>query len=95
MKNIHWKAVMFAAVIAMLFGMCISLWGIGHDNIKATWIGFATIIIVCVSWWFWVMFVIRTMINHTSQTRMSISEIKQGIREVRGMVQDLDFTNKR
>jgi hypothetical protein len=95
MKNIHWKAVMFAAVIAMLVGMCISLWGIDHGNVKATWIGFATIIIVCVSWWFWVMFVIRTMINHTSQTQQGLGEIKQGIREVRGMVRDLDFNNKR
>lgn len=95
MKKIHWKSVMFVAVIAMLAGMCISLWGIGHDNIKATWIGFVTIITVCVSWWFWVMFVIRTVMTHTQQTEQGLVEIKQGIREVRSMVQDLDFINKR
>jgi hypothetical protein len=95
MKKIHWKGVMFAAVIAMLVGMCISMWGIGHDNIKATWIGLITIGTVCISWWFWVMFVIRTVMKHTAQTEQGLDEIKQGIREVRGLVQDLDFNNKR
>ena len=93
--KIHWKTVMFVAVIGMLLGLAVSLWGIGHDNIQAAWIGFITIGAVCVSWWFWVMFVIRTMIDCTDKTNTGLGEIKEGIREVRGMVRDLDSNESR
>jgi hypothetical protein len=93
--KIHWKIVMLVAVIAMLTGLSMAVWGLGFDNIKATWIGLVIIAAVCVSWWFWVMFVIRTMMNCTEQTQRGLNEIKYDIREVRGMVRDLDFNQKR
>ena len=93
--KIHWKTVMFVAVIGMLLGLAISMWGIGHDNAKAAWIGLITIGAVCVSWWFWVMFVIRTMIECTDQTNQGLTEIKNTIREVRVMVRDLDSAESR
>ena len=82
--------VMFVAVIGMLLGLAVSMWGIGHDNAKAIWIGLITIVAVCVSWWFWVMFIIRTMIECTEKTQRGLGEIKYDLREVRGMVRDLD-----
>jgi quinol-cytochrome oxidoreductase complex cytochrome b subunit len=93
--KIHWKIVMFVAIIAMLAGLAVSVWGIGHENIEAAWIGLITIGAVCVSWWFWVMFVIRTMIECTDKTNQGLSEIKTGIKEVRGMVQELDSNESR
>ena len=93
--KIHWKAVMFVAVIGMLLGLTISIWGIGHDNTQAAWIGLITIGAVCVSWWFWVMFVIKTMIDCTDKTSRGLDDIKQGITEVRAMVKDLDSTAER
>ena len=81
---------MFVAIVGMLLGLAMSIWGIGHDDIKATWIGLVMIVAVCVSWWFWVMFIIRTMIEQTDRTQQSLGDIKTGIREVRHMVRDLD-----
>jgi hypothetical protein len=93
--KIHWKTVMFVAVIGMLLGLAVSMWGIGHDNAKAAWIGIITIGAVCVSWWFWVMFVIRTMMECTTKTQQGLGEIKYDIREVRNMVKDLDSGTQR
>lgn len=85
---------MFVAIVGMLLGLAVSVWGIGHENLEATWIGLVMIVAVCVSWWFWVMFIIRTMIDCTERTQQSLGDIKTGIREVRGMVRDLDSNNQ-
>jgi len=86
---------MFVAVIGMLLALSISIWGIGHENIKAVWIGLVVIAAVCVSWWFWVMFVIRMMMDQTAKTLQGLGEIKYDIREVRNMVKDLDSGTQR
>jgi hypothetical protein len=88
--KIHWKTVMFVAIVGMLLGLAVSVWGIGQNDIKATWIGLIMIVAVCVSWWFWVMFIIRTMIECTEKTQRGLGEIKYDLREVRCMVRDLD-----
>ena len=93
--KIHWMTVMFVAVIGMLLGLAVSIWGIGHDNAKAAWIGLITIGAVCVSWWFWVMFVIRTMIECTDKTQQGLGIIKQGISEVKTLVRELDSAAER
>ena len=81
---------MFVAIIGMLLGMAVAMWGIDQENAKAAWIGLITISAVCVSWWFWVMFVIRTMIECTERTQQGLGEIKIRISEVKSMVKDLD-----
>ena len=86
---------MFVAVIGMLLGLAVSIWGIGHENIKAAWIGLVLIAAVCVSWWFWVMFVIRTMLECTAKTQQGLGEIKYDLREVRTMIRNLDSEDKR
>lgn len=86
---------MFVAVTIMLLGMALSIYGVGHQDIKATWIGLITIMAVCVSWWFWVMFIIRTMIEQTERTQRGLSEIKSGLGDVRVMVRDLDSNSER
>ena len=88
--KIHWKTVMFVAIVGMLLGLAVSIWGVGQENLQATWIGLVIIMAVCVSWWFWVMFIIRTMIDCTEKTQRGLGEIKTGISEVRSMVRDLD-----
>jgi hypothetical protein len=93
--KIHWKTVMFVAIVGMLLGLAVSLWGIGQNNIQAAWIGLITVGAVCVSWWFWVMFIIRTMIECTEKTQQGLGEIKTGISEVRSMVRDLDSNLER
>ena len=91
----QWKIVMFAAVIVMLAGMASAIYGVGHHDLKATWIGLITIMAVCVSWWFWVMFIIRTMIEQTERTQQGLGEIKSGLGVVREIVKELDSNNQR
>jgi hypothetical protein len=92
MKNINWFFVMFAAIIAMIIGFVISLYGLDQDNHNTVIVGFVTVAAVCVSWWFWVMFVIRTMIRCTDKTTAGIQELKTGIHEVKTLLtKDKDF----
>jgi quinol-cytochrome oxidoreductase complex cytochrome b subunit len=86
----QWKIVMFAAVIIMLSGMALSIYGVGYHDLQATWIGLITIMAVCVSWWFWVMFIIRTMIEQTERTQSGLGEIKLGLKDIRSIVKELD-----
>ena len=81
---------MFVAIVGMLLGLAVSIWGIGQNDIKATWIGLVVIMAVCVSWWFWVMFIIRTMIECSERTQQGLHEIKSGLGDVRSLVKDLD-----
>jgi 4-amino-4-deoxy-L-arabinose transferase-like glycosyltransferase len=85
---------MFVAIVGMLLGLAVSVWGIEHDDIKAAWLGLVMIVAVCVSWWFWVMFIIRTMIECSERTQTGLGDIKSGIREVRIMVRDLDSNSQ-
>ena len=85
---------MFVAIVGMLLGLAVSVWGIEHDDIKAAWLGLVMIVAVCVSWWFWVMFIIRTMIECSERTQAGLGDIKTGIREVRIMVRDLDSNSQ-
>lgn len=92
MKNVNWLFVMFAAVIVMIAGFSISLYGLDQDHHNTVLVGLVTVIAVCVSWWFWVMFVIRTMIRCTDETTSGLEELKTGIREVKTLLaKDKDF----
>lgn len=87
-KIIHWKAVMFFAVIVMLFGLCIAVTGVMEHNDWQAYAGLATIGFVCASWWFWVMFVIRTIIHNTEKTSTGLHEIKHELGEVKKLLRD-------
>jgi hypothetical protein len=87
-KQIYWKAVMFFAVIVMFIGLCISWHGILQHNDNQAYIGLATIGVVCASWWFWVMFVIRTIIKGTDRTSTGLVEIKHELSEVKKLLRD-------
>ena len=88
MKNIKWKWVMFFTVLMMLVGLFISIKGIeNHDDAQA-YVGLITIGIVCASWWFWVMFVIRTITQQTHRTIENIAGIREDIKEVKSLLLD-------
>jgi hypothetical protein len=78
---------MFAAVILMLSGFCVSLYGLGAENYSTALVGLVTVGTVCVSWWFWVMFVIRSMIANSDRTIANVADIKADIREVRSLIE--------
>lgn len=94
MKILNWKVVMFGAVILMLFGFCISLWGIGHNNVTSTALGLITMAVVCVSWWFWVMFIIRSTIKASEKTLEGIVDIRKDIETVKLLVKEYNSISK-
>lgn len=88
MKKEHWRLVMIFALLLMFVGASISVWGIENHSDRLTLIGLATIITVCVSWWFWVMFVIRSIIKNTETTCARLTEIMNGISEVKSLLKE-------
>jgi len=78
---------MFAAIILMLSGFGVSVYGLGVQSYSTALAGVITIGTVCVSWWFWVMFVIRSMIANADRTISNVADIKADIREVKSLIE--------
>jgi hypothetical protein len=74
---------MVLSIGLMVFGFILSLWGMGVNNDNLISIGLITVMVVCVSWWSWVMYVIKTMIRYNEKTAGSISEIKDILQQLR------------
>jgi len=90
MKNTHWKAVMFLALTLMLLGGAVSFWGI-HYHLQAIAVtGLVIISTVCVSWWFWVMFIIRTMMTLNERTVASLEGIHKDIGTVKTLLKEYE-----
>jgi hypothetical protein len=94
MKKINWQIVMFVAVVSMLLGLGVSLLGLDKDQNNLVLIGLGIIAVVCVSWWLWVMFVIKTMISANDKTTIGLLDIKTKLGELKALVQGLN-SNKR
>ncbi len=94
MKKINWQIVMFVAVLSMLLGLGVSLLGLDKDQNNLVLIGLGIIAVVCVSWWLWVMFVIKTMISANDKTTIGLLDIKTKLGELKALVQGLN-SNKR
>lgn len=93
MKKLNWQIVMFVAIVAMLAGLSVSLLGLDRDQHNLVLIGLGIIAAVCVSWWFWVMFVIKTMLTATDKTTNGLQDIKTKLGELRALLQGL-ISNK-
>jgi hypothetical protein len=94
-KKLHWPEVMIAAVTLMIIGLGISLWAVAHHNDFLAICGIVLIGVVCVSWWFWVMFVIKTLVDFYAKTDTGLVEIKYGLKDIRKMIQDYESLRKR
>lgn len=86
MKTLNWKVIMFVAISMMLSGLAISVYGLGVDDHSTVFMGLATIGAVCVSWWFWVMFIIRSMIDNTERTLSNIESIRHDLSTVKTLI---------
>ena len=95
MKTFNWKIIMFIAVVLMMSGLAISIYGLGVDNHRTVIAGLLTISTVCISWWFWVMFIIRSMIDSTERTLSNIESIRLDLDTVKTLIkQDRSFTSE-
>ena len=94
-KKLHWQEVMIAAVLLMITGLGISLWAVSHQNNFLAICGITLIGVVCVSWWFWVMFVIKTLIDFYAKTDVGLVELKYGLKDIRVMIQEYESARQR
>ena len=83
MKNTNWQTVMFAAIIFLLMGFGVSLWALYEHNTTLAVGGVILMATVCVSWWFWVMYIIRSMMRMTDNTLKNVAEIKTDIQHLK------------
>jgi hypothetical protein len=86
-KNI-WKIVMFGAGLTLILGFVIAIWSVNEHNVVGIYLGLVTIAGVCVSWWFWVMFIIRTMIKQNDKTCSELGQVKIGISQVKQLIRE-------
>lgn len=92
--KIHWKTATF--VIAMAIILIISFWGIVvYDNTEPGWIGLIIVNIVCITWLFWTIFIIRTMIKYIDKIQQKLVDVKKDIGEIKTLVNTLDSAAKR
>jgi hypothetical protein len=89
-KELHWQQVMIAAILSMSGGLALSLWAVFHQNDFLAIFGIVVIGVVCVSWWFWVMYVVKTLVNFYTATDSGLVEIKYGLRDIRKLMQDYE-----
>ena len=79
---------MFVAVTMMISGFAVSAYGLAVDNHQTVLAGLVAITAVCVSWWFWVMFVIRSMIDNTERTLVNIEAVRQDLTMVKTLIKE-------
>ncbi len=95
MKKLHWQEVMLAAVLLMMSGLGMSLWAVAHHNDFLAICGITLIGVVCISWWFWVMFVIKTLIDFYSKTDVGLVELKYGLKDIRVLIKEYESARER
>lgn len=79
---------MLLSVITMITGFAVSLHGIQHQDYDIIYVGMMIIGITCVSWWIWVMSVIKAMWDFAQSTVNKVQEIRQGVKEVRKLFEE-------
>lgn len=70
----------------MFIGFAVSFVAIELHKENLIYLGLLIIGSVCVSWWFWVMFIIRSMIKHGATTLENMDSIKSEIKEIKKLL---------
>ena len=94
-KNLQWKCVMIGAVLFMIAGFALSLWAIDTGYTDLIYIGLFIIATVCVSWWLWVMIVIKTLLTNTTKTTKNLNGIKEDLSKVKSIIKSIVTAAKR
>ena len=80
--------MMVGTISVMLLGFLLALWAFDQHHALGMYTGLIMIGGVCVSWWFWVMFIIRAMISQNEKTCKNLTEVKDKLTEVKGLVKE-------
>ena len=94
-KNLQWKCVMIGAVLFMIAGFALSLWAIDTGYTDLIYIGLFIIATVCVSWWLWVMIVIKTLLTNTTKTTKNLNGIREDLGKVKSIIKSIVTAAKR
>jgi type VI protein secretion system component VasK len=95
MKDVFWKSVLVISVFTMVLGFLISAYGVySHDELFV-YSGIVLIGITCMSWWIWVMIVIKSMWDFTQNTRNRVVDIRESIREVKDIFNEYKNLTRR
>ena len=94
-KNLQWKCVMIGAVLFMIAGFALSLWAIDTGYTNLIYIGLFIIATVCVSWWLWVMIVIKTLLTNTTKTTKNLNGIREDLSKVKSIIKSIVTAAKR
>lgn len=70
----------------MFIGFAVSILSIHFNKDNFVYLGLAIIASVCISWWFWVMFIIRSMIKHSTTTIENVNFIRYEIKEIKKLL---------
>ena len=88
-KKLKWQLVMIGAVLFMIAGFILSLWALDTGYTQLVYIGLMIIATVCVSWWFWVMIVIKTIMTTSDKTTDGMEHIKNELGIIRTIVKSM------
>ena len=94
-KKLKWQVVMIGAVLFMIAGFALSLWAIDTGYTDLIYIGLFIIATVCVSWWLWVMIVIKTLLTNTTKTTKNLNGIKEDLGKVKSIIKSIVTAAKR
>lgn len=81
--------VMFTSMIVMVAGFILSLFGIHINNHAFSYLGIGMMTVTSVTWWFWVMFIIKDMFERVERTGDKIVEVKQELGVIRALIKNL------
>lgn len=80
---------MIGAVLFMLAGFALSLWALNTGYTQMVYIGLFIISVVCVSWWFWVMIVIKTIMTTSDKTTDGMTHIKNELGAIKSIIRSV------
>lgn len=86
---------MIGAVLFMIAGFALSLWAIDTGYTDLIYIGLFIIATVCVSWWLWVMIVIKTLLTNTTKTTKNLNGIREDLGKVKSIIKSIVTAAKR
>ena len=82
----QWTVMMTLSILLMVGGFMVAIVGIMMNNAVFSYFGLIMMAWVCVSWWFWVMFVIKDMFTKVDKAAHSIGEVKEEIGVVKRLI---------
>lgn len=88
MKKIFWNASLILSMLFMVVGFITSVYGIFHQLQTFVYMGLMIIGVTCISWWIWVMIVIKQMYDVTKNSMSNIGDVREAIKEIKILVEE-------